>query len=144
MFIFFEGAPPPRGQNPQGARRVYRRADLIFSCFILPDFCISFSLSFAFASVPVRFLLNNRYPARGVPAGYTAGLPAPFSFFVCLPPLSLSLGISGFARTTIHRAIHLPPMTMTRARTPHPEHCQSYNASNKPSVGVQMVLYAPF
>ncbi len=49
----------------------------VHQCFILPVFCISFSLSFTFASVSARVILNNRYPARGVPAGYTAGLGAP-------------------------------------------------------------------
>ncbi len=52
----------------------------VHQCFISPVFCISFSLSFTFASVPARVVLNNRYPARGVPAGYTAGLPP---LYVC-------------------------------------------------------------
>ncbi len=70
--------PPPAGGTcgvPAGGTcGVYRGADLIFflpvhHCFAMPVFCISSSLSFAFASVHARVILNNRYPARGVYRG---------------------------------------------------------------------------
>ncbi len=79
------GCPPPCGRNPRGARGVYRGADLIFFLpvhpfFILPVFFVSvfhylLPLHLCILCIPARVILNNRYPARGVPAGYTAGLP---------------------------------------------------------------------
>ncbi len=40
----------------------------------IAGFCISSSLSFTFAFIPARVILNFCSPARVVPAGYTAGL----------------------------------------------------------------------
>jgi hypothetical protein len=73
------GCPPPAGRT-RGVPAGSTAGPTSFfpprtPMFYIASFCISFSFSFTFASVPARVILNNRYTARWVPAGYTAGLP---------------------------------------------------------------------